>query len=330
MPEIWQTCKTQMRLGRTPHVRLMYMIRGTVDEWEARVLLATESPIHIEGVLYRQSAQLDHLGAGVWTCSVDYGIGDMQTAFNPIDGGAGTGGGGGGAGGSGSDGGHAPAPTSAIGPHVSLTIGARTMHITQALTSSPAALKKGDQRTPPNHEGAIGVDDNEGIKGCDIIVPDLRWSETWTWDAKFITWEYIAILFRMVGRVNGRPMPGMARPDYNGNFRNFDKGEVMFLGAEIDEKGDGQAQAVYHFHAEPNNYAFQLSDKWDPVFKGGHEYIWFEYERDKDRHNRLILPWAVHVEEVGRERETGTDPGKHPDADGYLNRVDFLFLGIGR
>lgn len=329
MPAIWNTCKTQLRLGRSPYVRLMYMITGTVDEWEVRVLLANESPLHIEGVLYRQSAQLDHLGAGVWTCSVDYGIGDFQTTFNPIDGGSGTGGGGGGAGGSGSDGGVAPGPSSPIGPHVALSIGGRQQHVTQSLLHLRSAQKTGETRTVPDHKGAIGISD-QGIEGCDIIVPELRWSETWTWNAAYITWEYIAILYRTVGRVNGRPMPGLARPDYNGRFRNFDPGEVMFLGCDIDEKGDGQAQAVYHFHAEPNVEGFKINADFEPVDKGGHEYLWVEYEREKDANNRVLVPRAVHVEEVGRPKDQHTDPGQHPDAEGHENRVDFLFLGIGR
>ena len=299
--EIYESAQSrETRTGRSPSARVMYFLRGTEDEREVRLLVLATAPVTYEGVLVRMSTEQKHLGGGVWTAWADYGLGEKQATTNPGAGGSGSG-----------DSGDSfqQGPGDPIGSHVRVSVGGRQQHITQSLYTAERAQKTTDTRALPNHKGTIGYS-RHGVAGCDIPVPHLTWSETWSFDPRFITWFYVQQLRNLYGRVN------------NSQFRNFANGEVMFIGAEIEHKQTELTNIVFNFHAEENIGPYQLTPEFNPVNKDGHEYLWVEYEDSKDASNPLMVPRAVHVEVVGR-------PGLEDGVGFPSNEDNFLKLGIG-
>lgn len=320
MTQIFETAESdQAETGKSARLRKMYMVIGTREEPEVRALVFATSPKTYES-LTRQRIAHDHLGNNVWTCSVDYMYGDFQTDQNPMAGGGGGGpGGGGGGGGGGGNDGHQTGGNDPLGPHVTFDVGGRSQHVTSSLQTLQKKKKTGDSRAVSDHEGAIGVSKN-GVEGCDIQVPAFTWSETWKFNPLFISWNYIRYRLRdFAFRVNG------VSEDltYDGTFRGFPPGEVMFLGATGEAEGFEFVKITYRFAAEENLTAVKLTPDFETFDKNGHEYVWVEYEDDTDVNNPIKVPRAVFVEEVGRQSDV-------VDAENFLNRRDFRFLGIGR
>lgn len=300
------------KTGKGPTAVVNYFVSGTDDEREVRLAVLAFSPSTYEGVLVLLSTSQEHMGGGVWSATAEYGTGEQQSSADPSEGG--NGGAGGGGGGGNSNDGHNPGEASPIGPHVSVSIRSRQEHITQALFTT-TSQNAGETRPDPDNKGAIGVDRN-GVSGCDIDVPEITWTETWTFNPDFITFGYVRRLAYMHGRVNSE------------KFRGFEAGEVKFLGADIPELDDmGRQKVTFHFHAEFNNAECQLSESL-VVNKEGHDYLEVEYEPDaSDEVNLGVKIRAARVHVVGR-----------PDASlsygsmimtTWHNKVSFLHLGIG-
>lgn len=295
MADIFQMAEMQSQTGRNPTVKQMWCVRGLFDEPDVRALVLATVPAMYETLMLVSTTQ-DHLGGSTWSCSVNYGIENER--FNPIASGAGEGS----DDGQGSESGGDP-----IGLHTRVSIGAKQQHITQSLRTVVSEKKTADTRAVPNHKGAIGVS-KDGIEGCDIIVPELKWSETWTFLSGSITWQYIRVMSGMVGRTNKNV------------FRSFPRSNVMFLGCEIDAKDNEKTQAVFSFHASPN--VDVKLDGFATFEKRGHQYLWIEYEDSASADGINKVPRAAFVEEVGRD-------GLLDDSSNPTNEVDFKYLEIG-
>jgi hypothetical protein len=74
-------------------------------------------------------------------------------------------------------------------------------------------------KTAPNFQGAIGVTD-DSVEGCEIIVPQFKWTETHQLDAAVVTWEYSQVLEDLTGKTNENA------------FRGFGPYRVLFHGAK--------------------------------------------------------------------------------------------------
>jgi hypothetical protein len=174
-------------------------------------------------------------------------------------------------------------------------------HITQAdggkITSSGSTTTRtGTERrfppSAPSMDSAIGVDDN-GVQGVDIVVPALTWTETYDVPHKYVTSNYIKSVAALTGTTNGSV------------FRQFDAGEVLFLGAsgsqEWDEqKGDGPWSLSFKFVAS-KNLTGQTIGSITGVEKKGHEYLWVRYESSVSGSDLVKKPKYVYVNTVYRE-----------------------------
>lgn len=185
---------------------------------------------------------------------------------------------------------------------------ARSFTTGSAMTRKTQA--KSERRYPetaPDMKGAIDVD-GDTVKGVEVPVPTLSWTERYDVPSEMVTADYIKFLSAMKGRVNKKP------------FRTFAAGEVRFDGAEGDqqwdeEKGDGPWTLNFKFVAEPNAGedatvpALEFGDITG-IEKKGHEYLWVRYEKTVRDGYTVPQPVAVYVDEV-------------------LDEFDFVKLGIG-
>jgi hypothetical protein len=115
-----------------------------------------------------------------------------------------------------------------------------TEHITSAL----------DQRVQGSSdyfEGAINIS-GTSVQGMDIVVPSMKYSETWIMPAQVgISADYVKSIYTLTGTVN------------SSQFRAFQPGEALFLGARAQWSGDQPYTAVtFDFHARANNPDFKV------------------------------------------------------------------------
>lgn len=297
------------QMGRSPGEQRIYRMFYTDDESAIRDAIWIWTPTIIgddrHGYLGRKSAKYEPLGNGIWDVTVEYGLGDAVSSHNPS---------------TEQPGGENDftSPGDPVLPEIEIDAMGVQQHITQAMypatASDKTAKRTGDTRTIPDRKGAIGLS-KDGVEGCDIIVPNLTWSETWTFWGSYYNWNYVKRVDALIGRVN------------NATFRTFPAGEVMFLGhtstaANIAGPGFPARKVVFHFARKARRVDFKISSDFGAVTKEGHEYLCVEYE-DYDNGAGLMYkrPAFVFVYEVGPDDETS------PVA---TNQRNFLNLGIGR
>lgn len=108
-----------------------------------------------------------------------------------------------------------------------------TQHITQSIQTV-------DSYGPAASDmlgGAIGYD-GENVGGVDITVPVWNWSEThFLTDAQLNSGAY----YNLTGKVN------------SDGFRGYSPGEVLFLGATGQKRGDAKWEITFKFAASPNS-----------------------------------------------------------------------------
>jgi hypothetical protein len=167
-------------------------------------------------------------------------------------------------------------------------------HMTQAYSE-----RKYPEADAPSMMKAICVAD-ESVKGIDVIVPALQWTEAYDVPAAYVTDAYIKTVASLTGTVNKLA------------FRSFDVGEVLFAGCngtqEWDsEKGDGPWNLSYKFVASPNAGEGKTLPPVDidgitgPIEKRGHEYLWIKYQASEDKNVIVQKPQFVYVNRVYRE-----------------------------
>jgi hypothetical protein len=173
-------------------------------------------------------------------------------------------------------------------------------HITQAYSVGSDNTLDFEYRYPPtatNMSGAIGVDDN-GVQGVDVVVPALTWTETYDVKSTYVTSAYIRNVAALTGTVN------------NGSFRQFEAGEVLFLGAsgsqEWDqEEGNGPWTLSFKFSANKNQTGITIGSIGGIEKKGWH-YLWVRYEPSVSGGSLLQKPKAVYVSKVYQDGNFGS------------------------
>ncbi len=165
--------------------------------------------------------------------------------------------------------------------------GGGTQHVTQSLVT------KGRYPAPgfaaPDFAGAIGVT-HEDVEGVDITVPLYHFGETHYLDDALVTDAYKGKLFLLTGQTN------------IAQFRNFARGEVLFLGAAGTKRGREDWELTYKFAASPNVVNLQIG----PITvasKKGFELIWVRYTDVEDPGAKMLIkrPVAAYVEKVYEE-----------------------------
>lgn len=188
----------------------------------------------------------------------------------------------------------------------SFDTGGATQHITQAIPNGETRFHTGSPAAP-NMKGAIGVD-GDSVKGVDIVVPQLTWTETYDVPNLYVSTNYVKKVSSLTGTVN------------DATFRGFAAGEVLFLGASgsqqwDSQKGDGPWSLSYKFVASANQGfgktlpAATIGDITG-IEKDGHDYLWVRYEDTVENETLFKRPKFVYVDKVYR-------------------RANFAELGIG-
>lgn len=167
----------------------------------------------------------------------------------------------------------------------SFEIGVQSTKITQSLQTVGSYALPG--KTASNLGGAIGVTP-DGVEGTEISVPTFSWTETHYLEKSRMNRSFFFTLFNLTAQMN------------SGTFRDFDPGEVLFLGV------NGSASRLvpkfelqFKFIALPN--ATSLSVGGITISeKLGHDYLWVRYKESKDNASlrSTKIPFEVFVERV--------------------------------
>ena len=172
-----------------------------------------------------------------------------------------------------------------------------TQHITHSKAN--AGIYSPDGETAPDFKGAIGVISPDNVAGVDIVVPVYKWCETHFVDDALLTVAYRRILFDLTGCTN------------DGRWREFERSEVLFLGARGGKRGAGDWELAFNFAASPNRDDVKVGDI-EGIFKPGWHYLWVRYQTAKDTPSCRAVPRVAgaYVERI------------YPEAD-------FFRLGLG-
>ena len=154
-----------------------------------------------------------------------------------------------------------------------------TQHITMSLETINRYNPAGEAAV--DHGGAIGVD-VDSVKGCDIVVPALAFSERHKLDQGTVTGAYKLALAGLTGKVN------------NGSFKGFSAGEVLFMGASGRLVGNEKWDIEYRFVANPNITGLTMGTITG-IAKKGHEYLWVEFVDDDSADNPIKKPRQVNI-----------------------------------
>ena len=155
--------------------------------------------------------------------------------------------------------------------------------------------------TPPDHHGAIGVKEDGTVEGCEIVVPQATFSETWQFAAASITGDYKQAIYNLVGTMN------------QSSFRGCAARRVLFTGASGSRAARNPDVFEVHFKFSVGRHRTNVTiGAITGIAKEAWDYLWVEYEHAiHDAARRPVRrPVAVHVERVYEEG-------------------DFSILGIG-
>lgn len=179
--------------------------------------------------------------------------------------------------------------------------GGGTRHITQSLQTMQAVGGpegsgggSGGGVAPDFHQ-AIGVERDESgntrHNGCDIYVPQFRFSETHNFTDDQVTEAFKIQLADLTCTVN------------DDIFHGFEIGEVLFLGASGQRAGDDVNDLwniTYNFAVSRNKTEVVVSDEITLVDVGGWEYVWVIYGQAEDEDSKTTIrkPTAAYAERV--------------------------------
>jgi hypothetical protein len=139
------------------------------------------------------------------------------------------------------------------------------------------------------------------VDGADIGVGAFNFTQKYYVATADFASGFILDVFRASFTTNDDPWTAF--------FRNasilFDPGEVLFLGAEINER-DTDVEIIESFSAIPNLTSLTVGGITG-IAKEGHELLWIEFETKEDAAadpKRMVkTPIAVHVEQVYKESD---------------------------
>jgi len=157
-------------------------------------------------------------------------------------------------------------------------------HVTQSLRTVNKYAPPG--KIAPDFKGAIGVT-HDNVEGVDVTIPVYSFSETHYIATATVTSAYKATLYSLTGRVN------------DAVFRDFNPGEVLFLGAAGSKRGEEDWEISFNFAASPNVTNLTVGDIVG-IDKKGWEYLWVRYADAEDNVAKALVkrPVAAYVEEV--------------------------------
>jgi hypothetical protein len=164
----------------------------------------------------------------------------------------------------------------------SFDTGGGTQHLTQSKETIDRIALPGED--PPDFKGAIGVS-NDSVEGTDITIPVYNFTETHYIPIARITQAYKKKLFELTGTVN------------DADFKGFEAGEVLFMGASGSQRGKDDWEITYRFAVSPNANNLVVGDM-NGIAKKGWEYLWVRYADAEDENVLVKQPVAVYIERV--------------------------------
>lgn len=161
-----------------------------------------------------------------------------------------------------------------------------TAHITTP-TDTARAYPTDDESIPSDLKKVVNVDRDRRVLGVDVPSPVTSWVITYRQPGTIITLDYVKVISSLTGRVN------------RDAFAGFDKGEVLFLGANFKQGTRTDPNIEYKFATSPNVVGMTIGDI-EGIVKRGWEYLWVWYEEAKDANADALIakPKAVYVSPV--------------------------------
>ena len=163
--------------------------------------------------------------------------------------------------------------------------GGGTQHITQS-KETKAVYGTGDLPVGDT-EGAIGVDQDGHVQGCEVTVPAYNFTRRKVFLPGEITNEYKGIVYSLTGKVN------------DDVFQGFPAHEVLLLGADGADRDDGCYEINFNFAAKPNVTGAHIGTMTDIEYDGW-DYVWIRYKATEDASAKDLVPrpCGVYVERV--------------------------------
>lgn len=286
-------------LGR--EVELKWLAQGLRSYQEAETKAAALAPIyHAEH--RRTRLDVRPIGNTWWELSAAYGnaaIDPMLIDPKALEGAAG---------------GMVQMPTAVLfASTLSFDTTGETEHITQAWPygpeggdkeGKPIEFKFPDSDAPTMH-GAINVD-GESVQGVDVVGRAFSFNETWNVSAEeliktpeplkeknaagaIVNVDQLSLLqhlFRLSGTVNQK------------KFRDFEPGEVLFLGARGEmSRGQTMVAVTMSFSARKNRSQFMVGDVAVDS-KNGWDHLWIHYEAEAAANVVVKKAKFVYVDQV--------------------------------
>lgn len=162
--------------------------------------------------------------------------------------------------------------------------GGGTQHTATSLATVAKYAPPG--KTAPDCKGAIGWD-GENVAGVDVQLPQYHFSESHTLSVGLVTGAYKATLFALTGTVNEAP------------FKNFKRGEVLFLGAGGNQRNEEAWSLTFKWAASPEVLNLHIADIVVEKKEGWH-YLWVLFGKKADVAAKAVIPApkAVYIEQV--------------------------------
>lgn len=152
-------------------------------------------------------------------------------------------------------------------------------------------LSFGTTRYPDSatdYGGAIEVDADGNVQGCDIVMPTMTYTETHYFKPAKMTDDYRLALYACTGKINKE------------NFRGFNAGEVLFTGASARRTGTGTDdlwEVTFNFSIS-RDHSINYGGEIGTVTKPGWAYAWAKFADAVADGKRRKTPVAVYVEKV--------------------------------
>lgn len=176
-------------------------------------------------------------------------------------------------------------PTEEVTSSFAFDTGGGTMHLNQSLSTVGKFPEDA-----PDFKGAIAVDNDGNVNGVDVTMPVLNFTETHTFESSKVTNAYKKTVASLTGSVN------------NAEFRGFEAGEVLFLGAsgtKQSKSSKAKWEITFRFAVSPNKTNLDVGGI-KVTSKKGWDYLWARYgsEESEDKRSIIKKPTSVYVEQV--------------------------------
>lgn len=258
-----------------------YMVSGTFDHSEAFLAGYEEAPETIElgsNTLYLDKSQCENIEADLWKFTATYVSEEEKHEQEKEN----------------------NTPTEPTEPQWEVDTKGATHHITSSYeTRIFGAFGFANGGLYNKNSNAINIRKTKtgyDIKGIDVVIPALEITATIIYPRNQINIEWVKNVARATGKTNAIA------------WRGFDAGELLFKGASIRTAKFATIAVAYSFSASENIGvgANVMVGDVGPIVKGGHDYMWVEYENtdevDEVTGVQRIFPRAryAYVEKIYR------------------------------